>query len=153
METYAFNMEIMLCDEMDTTDDAKYQLREKDEKIDQLENTIQKRKEKNASLEATNDKLASKTEDQTTWITGLQGQCAYLSKYLMKYDPWPTKKKALPAAKETTPEAPNDDPKELVVFEANEEETLVEKNSEEPIGTRVKCRRIGSTKAYLAQFK
>jgi hypothetical protein len=119
METYAFNMEIM-------------QLWQKDEKIDQLENTIQKRKEKNASLEATNDKLASKTEDQTAWITGLQGQCAYLSKYLIKYDPWPTKKKALPAAKETTPEAPNDDPKELVVFEANEEETPVEKNSEEP---------------------
>jgi predicted nucleic acid-binding Zn-ribbon protein len=79
METYALNMELMLRDEMDATDDGKYQLREKDENIDQLENTIQKLKEKNASLEATNDKLASKTEDQTTRITGLQGQCAYLS--------------------------------------------------------------------------
>jgi DNA repair exonuclease SbcCD ATPase subunit len=55
METYAFNMEIMLRNEMDATDDAKYQLRKKDEKIEQLENTIQKLKEKNASLEATND--------------------------------------------------------------------------------------------------
>jgi hypothetical protein len=71
----------------------------------------------------------------------------------MKYDPWPTKKKALPAAKETTLEAPKDDPKELVVFEDNEDETPVEKNSEEPIGTRVKCRWTGSTKAYLAQLK
>jgi hypothetical protein len=68
----------------------------------------------------------------------------------MKYDPWPNKKKTLPAAKETTPEAPKDDPKELVVFEANEEETQVEKNSEEPIGTRVKHCRTGSTKAYMA---
>jgi hypothetical protein len=34
METYEFNMEIMLRDEMDATDDAKYQLQEKDEKID-----------------------------------------------------------------------------------------------------------------------
>jgi hypothetical protein len=71
----------------------------------------------------------------------------------MKYDPWPSKKKALPAAQETAPEAPKDDPKELVVFEANEEETPVEMNSDEPIGTRVKCHRTGSTKAYLAQFK
>jgi hypothetical protein len=153
MEMYAFNMEIMLHDEMDATDDAKYQLREKDEKIDQLENTIQKLKEKNASLEAMNDKLASKAEDQTAWIMGLQGQCAYLSKYLMKYDPWPTKKNALPADEETTSEAPKDDPKELVVFEANEEETPGEKNSEDPIGTRVKHCWTGSTKAYLAQFK
>jgi hypothetical protein len=71
----------------------------------------------------------------------------------MKYDPWPTKKKALPAAEETTPEAPKDDPKELVVFEANEEETPVEKSNEEPIGTRVKCHQTRNTKAYLAQFK
>jgi TolA-binding protein len=153
METYAFNMEIMLHNEMDATDDAKYQLWEKDEKIDQLENTIQKLKEKNASLEATNDKLASKTEDQTAQIIGLQGQCGYLSKYLMKFDPWPANKKALLAAEESTPEAPKDDPKELVVTETNEEETPMEKNSEEPIGTRVKRRRTGGTKAYLAQFK
>jgi TolA-binding protein len=130
METYAFNMEIMLRDEMDVADGARHQLREKDEKIEQMENTIKKMKEKNASLEATNDKLAFKTEDQAVRIAGLQGQCAYLSKYLMKYDPWPTKKKALPAAEETTLEAPKDDPKELVVFEDNEDETPVEKNSE-----------------------
>jgi hypothetical protein len=40
METYAFNMEHMLCSEIDAIDDAKYQLQEKDEKIEQLENTI-----------------------------------------------------------------------------------------------------------------
>jgi chromosome segregation ATPase len=64
---------------MDATDDAKYQLQEKDEKIEQLENSIQKLKEKNTSLEATNDKLAFKTEDQAIQIVGLQGQCAYLN--------------------------------------------------------------------------
>jgi hypothetical protein len=64
METYAFNMELMLHNEMDATDDAKYQLQGKDEKIEQLEDTIQKLKEKNASPEATDDKLAFKTEDQ-----------------------------------------------------------------------------------------
>jgi hypothetical protein len=103
METYAFNMEIMLRGEMDATADGKYQLWEKEEKIDQLENTIQKLKEKNALLEAINDKLTAKTEDQTAWNIGLQGQCAYLSKYLMKYEPWPSKKKALLAVEETTP--------------------------------------------------
>jgi predicted RNase H-like nuclease (RuvC/YqgF family) len=70
-ESYAFNMELMLCNEMDATDDAKYQLKEKDEKIEQLENTIQKLKEKNKSLETTNDKLAFKTEDQAVQIAGL----------------------------------------------------------------------------------
>jgi hypothetical protein len=153
METYAFNMEIMLHDEMDATDDAKNQLQEKEEKIDQLESTIQKLKEKNALLDAINDKLTAKTEDQTARNIGLQGQCAYLSKYLIKYEPWPTKKKALPAAEEITPEAPKEDPKELVVFEANEGEAPMEKDSEEPIGTRVKCHWTGNTRAYLAQFK
>jgi hypothetical protein len=51
MESYAFNLEDMLCSEMDATDDAKYQLLKKDEKIEQLENTIEKLKEKNKSLE------------------------------------------------------------------------------------------------------
>jgi hypothetical protein len=108
METYAFNMEIMLRDEMDAADNARHQLQERDEKIEQLENTIQKLREKNASLEATNDKLASNTENLTARDIGLQGHCAYLSKYLMKYDPWPSKKKALPCAEETTLEAPKD---------------------------------------------
>jgi hypothetical protein len=153
METYAFNMETMLHDEMDAADNAKYQLWEKEEKIDQLENTIQKLKEKNALLEAINDKLKAKIEDQTARNIGLQGQCAYLSKYLMKYEPWPTKKKTLRAAEEETPEVPKNDHQELVVFKANEEETPAEKDSEEPIGTRVKHRRTGNTRAYLAQFK
>jgi hypothetical protein len=63
MESYAFNMEHMLHSEMDATDDAKYQLQEKDEKNEQMENTIQKLKEKNKSLEAANDKLRGKVED------------------------------------------------------------------------------------------
>jgi hypothetical protein len=63
--------------------------------------------------------LTAKTEDQTAWNIGLQGQCAYLSKYLMKYEPWPSKKKALPAVEETTPEAPKNNHQELVVIEAN----------------------------------
>jgi myosin heavy subunit len=153
METYAFNMETMLHNEMDATDNAKYQLREKEEKIDQLENTIQKLKEKNVLLEAINDKLKAKIEDQTAQNIGLQGQCAYLSKYLMKYEPWPTKKKTLRATEEETPEAPKNDHQELVVSEANEEETPVEKDGEEPIGMRVKRRRTGNTRAYLTQFK
>jgi predicted RNase H-like nuclease (RuvC/YqgF family) len=49
---------------MDATDDAKYQLLQKDEKIEQLENTIEKLKEKNKTLEAANDKLSGKVEDQ-----------------------------------------------------------------------------------------
>jgi predicted RNase H-like nuclease (RuvC/YqgF family) len=73
METYAFNMETMLHDEMDATDNAKYQLWEKEEKIDQLENTIQKLKEKNTLLEAINDKLRAKAEDQIARNIGLQG--------------------------------------------------------------------------------
>jgi hypothetical protein len=52
-------------------------------------------KDKQKTLEATNDKLAFKTEDQAVQIAGLQGQCAYLNQYLMKFDSWPTKKKAL----------------------------------------------------------
>jgi hypothetical protein len=53
MESYAFNMEHILRSDMDAMDDAMYQLQEKDEKIEQLEDTIQKLKEKNISLEAT----------------------------------------------------------------------------------------------------
>jgi hypothetical protein len=71
----------------------------------------------------------------------------------MKFDSWSTKKKALLADKESTPEAPKEDPKEQVVSKANKEQTPMERSSEEHIGTRVKRRRIGNTKAYLAQFK
>jgi hypothetical protein len=35
----------------------------------------------------------------------------------------------------------------------NEEETVMEKSSEDLIGTRVKRRRTGNRKAYLAKFK
>jgi hypothetical protein len=79
--------------------------------------------------------LRAKTEDQTARNIGLQGQYAYLSKYLMKYEPWPSKnkKKVAPAAEETTPEAPLNDHQELVVFEANEGETPMEKDSRSPL--------------------
>jgi myosin heavy subunit len=98
-ETYAFNMEHMLRSEMDATDDAKYQLQEKDEKIEQLENTIQKLKEKNKSLEAANDKLTGKVEDQEDQIVGFRGQCIYLHQILMKYKPQPNKEEAPPIVK------------------------------------------------------
>jgi hypothetical protein len=64
MGSYAFNLEDMLHSEMDAMDDAKYQLLQKDEKIGQLETMIEKLKEKNKSLEAANDKLSGKVEDQ-----------------------------------------------------------------------------------------
>jgi hypothetical protein len=91
MESYAFNLEHMLRSEMDATDDAKYQLQEKDEKIEQLENTIEKLKEKNKSLEVTNDKLSGKVEDQEAQIVGFRGQCIYcniplLAKYNLGVD-------------------------------------------------------------------
>jgi chromosome segregation ATPase len=78
MESYAFNMEHMLHSEMDATDDAMFQLQEKDEKIKQLENTIPKLKEKNKTLEVANDKLSGKVEDQEAQIVGFRGQCIYL---------------------------------------------------------------------------
>jgi hypothetical protein len=99
MESYAFNMEHMLRSEMDATDDAKYQLQEKYEKVEQLEDTIHKLKEKNKSLELTNDKLTGKVEDQEAWIVGFRGQCVYLHQHLMKYKPWPTKEEAPPPVK------------------------------------------------------
>jgi hypothetical protein len=117
MESYAFNMEHMLHSEMDATDYAKYQLQEKDEKIEQLENTIQKLKEKNKSLEVANDKLSSKVEDQEAQIEGFQGQCIYLNQHLMKYKPRPTKEEAPPTVKgkELTPEKAGTDHKEQEV--------------------------------------
>jgi predicted nucleic acid-binding Zn-ribbon protein len=78
MESYAFNLEHMLRSEMDDMDDAKYQLLEKDEKIEQLENTIEKLKEKNKTLEIANDKLTGKVDDQEAQIVGFRGQCIYL---------------------------------------------------------------------------
>jgi hypothetical protein len=73
----------------------------------------------------------------------------------MKYEPWTSKnkKKAVSATEKTTPEAPQNNHQELVVFKANEGETPMEMDSEEPIGTRVKRRQTRNTRAYLAQFK
>jgi TolA-binding protein len=79
MESYAFNLEHLLRIEMDAMDDARQILQEREEKIEQLEDTIQKLKDKKKTLEVANDKLTYKTEDQETQIAGLQGQCAYLN--------------------------------------------------------------------------
>jgi hypothetical protein len=49
-----------------STNDAKYLLQEREEKIAQLE-------DKKKTLEAANDKLTYKTEDQETQIAGLRG--------------------------------------------------------------------------------
>jgi hypothetical protein len=117
MESYAFNMEHMLCSEMNATDDAKYQIQEKDEKIEQLENTIQKLQEKNKSLEVANDKLSGKVEDQEAQIVGFRGQCIYLHQNLMKNKPRPTKEEAPPVVKgkESTPEKAGTDHKDQEV--------------------------------------
>jgi hypothetical protein len=70
----------------------------------------------------------------------------------MKFDPWPTKKETSLAIKdkESTPEAPKEDPKKQEVTKCKKEETTMEKSSEDHIGTRVKHRRTGNTKADLA---
>jgi hypothetical protein len=155
MESYAFNLEHMLCSEMDATDDAKYQLQEKDEKIEQLENTIQKPKEKNKSLEVANDKLSGKVEDQEAQIVGFQGQCIYLHQNLMKYNPLPTKKEASPAveSKDSTSEKVEANPKKLETCQPTVEEGPIKKDQEAPPSSEVKRRKTGNTKAYLAQFK
>jgi hypothetical protein len=155
MESSAFNLEHMLRSEMDATDDAKYQLLEKDKKIEQLENTIEKLKEKNKSLEIANDKLTGKVEDQEAQIVGFRGQCIYLHQDLMKYKPWPTKKGTPPAveSKESTSEQAGAGPKKLESCQPTIEEGSVEKVHEAPPSPVVKRRKTGNTKAYLAQFK
>jgi hypothetical protein len=74
---------------------------------------------------------------------------------LKKFDPWLTKKETLLANKdkETTPEVPKEDLKKQEVPKSNEEETSMETSSDELVDTRVKRRRTGNQKAYLAQFK
>jgi hypothetical protein len=120
-----------------------------------LEDIIQKLKDKKKALEAANDMLAFKAEAHEVQIAGLQGQCAYLNLHLKKFDPWPAKKETPLAIKdnESTLEEPKEDPKKQVVPKSNEEETPMEKSSEEHIGTRVKRHRTGNRKAYLVQFK
>jgi chromosome segregation ATPase len=117
MESYTFNMEHMLRSEMDAMDDAMFQLQEKDERIDQLEKTIQKLKEKNETLEVANDKLSGKVEDQEAQIVGFRGQCIYLHQNLMKNKPRPTKEEAPPVVKgkESTPEKAGTDHKDQEV--------------------------------------
>jgi hypothetical protein len=155
MGSYAFNLEDMLRSEMDATDDAKYQLLQKDEKIEQLENTIEKLKEKNKSLETANDKLTGKVEDQEAQIVGFRGQCVYLHQDLMKYKPWPPKKGTTPTVenKESTSGQVEAKPKKLESCQPTVEEDSVEKVHEAPPSPVVKRRKTGNTKAYLAQFK
>jgi hypothetical protein len=155
MESYAFNLEHMLRSEMDAIDDAKYQLQEKDEKIEQLENTIEKLKEKNKSLEVANDKLSGKVEDQEAQIEGFRGQCIYLHQNLMKFNPWPTKKEASPSveSKELTSEKVEANPKKLETCQPTVGDGPIKKGQEAPPSFEVKRRKTGNTKAYLAQFK
>jgi TolA-binding protein len=134
---------------MDATDDAMYQLQEKDEKIEQLENTIQKLKEKNISLEVANDKLTGKVEDQEAQIVGFRGQCIYLHQNLMKYKPWPTKEEAPPVAKskESTPKKIEANPKKLETCQLIVEEGPIKKGHEAPPSPEVKRLKTGNTKA------
>jgi TolA-binding protein len=152
MGSYAFNLEDMLRSEMDTTDDAKYQLLQKDEKIEQLENTIEKLKEKNKSLEAANDKLTGKVEDQEAQIVGFRGQCIYLHQDLMKYKPWPPKKGTTPTeeSKESTSEQVGAEPKKPEPCQPTVEEDSVEKVHAAPPSPVVKRHKTGNTRAYLA---
>jgi predicted nucleic acid-binding Zn-ribbon protein len=76
MEGHIYSLEHTLHAEMDAIDDAKDLLQERQEKIELLEDMILKMKDKQETLEATNDKLAFKIEAQ---IAGLKGQCAYLN--------------------------------------------------------------------------
>jgi predicted nuclease with TOPRIM domain len=155
MESYAFNLEHMLRSEMDATDDAKYELQEKDDKIEQLEDTIQKLKEKNKSLEATNDKLTGKVEDQEARIVGFRGQCIYLNQHLMKYKPWTTKEEApLPfKGKESTPEKVWADHEERETCQPTIGKGPIEKGHEAPPSPELKRCKTRNTKAYLARFK
>jgi hypothetical protein len=94
------------------------------------------------ALEETNDKLVFKMDAQEAQIAGLQGLCAYLSKYLMKFDSWP-KKKETPLAikdKESTSKIHEEDPKEQEVSKTTEKDTPIEGSNEEPIDTIVKRR-------------
>jgi chromosome segregation ATPase len=155
MGSYAFNLEDMLRSEMDATDDAKYQLLQKDEKIEQLENTIEKLKEKNKSLEAANDKLSGKVEDQEAQIVGFRGQCIYLHKDLMKYKPWLPKKGTTPTEerKESTSEQVGAEPEKPKPCQPPVEGDSMEKVHVVPPSPVVKRRKTGNTRAYLAQFK
>jgi hypothetical protein len=98
--------------------------------------------------------LVFKIEAQETQIAGLQGQCVYLHKHLKKLDQGPTKKETsqVNKDKEATPGAPQEDPKKQQTPKTTEEETSMETGGEKPADNKVKRRRTGNTKAYLAQF-
>jgi hypothetical protein len=73
----------------------------------------------------------------------------------MKYKPWPPKKGTTPTVenKESTSEQVGAEPKKLESCQPTIEEDLVEKVHATPPSPVVKRRKIGNTKAYLAQFK
>jgi TolA-binding protein len=138
MESYTFNMENMLRSEMDAMDDAMFQLQEKHERIDQLEKTIQKLKEKNETLEVANDKLSGKVEDEEAQIVGFRGQCIYLHQNLMKYMPRPTKEEAPPVVKgkESTPKKAGTDHKEQEVCQPTIREVLWRRAMKHPLALK-----------------
>jgi TolA-binding protein len=152
MEGHIYNLEHALHAEMDAIDDAKDLLQERQERIELLEDMILKMKDKQETLEATNDKLVFKIEAQEAQISGLLGQCAYLNQHLKKLDPWPTKKGTpqVNKDKEATPEAPQEDPKKQETPKTTEEETSMVTSGEKPTDNEVKHRRMGNTKTYLA---
>jgi hypothetical protein len=73
----------------------------------------------------------------------------------MKYNPWPTKKEASPAveSKESTSEKVEANPKKLETCQPTVGDGPIKKGQEAPPSSEVKRRKIGNTKAYLAQFK
>jgi hypothetical protein len=64
MEAHVYSIEHLLLAEMDAIDNSKDLLQERQENIEQLEDIIQKMKDKHKTLEATNDKLVFKTDAQ-----------------------------------------------------------------------------------------
>jgi hypothetical protein len=73
----------------------------------------------------------------------------------MKYKPWPPKKGTTPTVenKESTSEQIRAEPKKLEPCQPMVEGDYVEKVHAAPPSPVVKRRKIGNTRAYLAQFK
>jgi hypothetical protein len=73
----------------------------------------------------------------------------------MKYKSWTTKEEAPPAVKgkESTPEKAGADHKERETCQPTVEEGPIEKGHEAPPSPKVKRRKTGNNKAYLARFK
>jgi hypothetical protein len=73
----------------------------------------------------------------------------------MKYKPRPTKEEAPPIvkSKESTPEKIEADPKKLETCQPTVGESPIKKGHKAPPSPKVKRRKTGNAKAYLARFK